>query len=83
MNEYGLWALPLVLVIAFIVWLYEVGWKRRNERKLIKRLKEEASIAGDNPDEVLRSLLMSYVNKKQRESNNELNKRIERIRSEN
>lgn len=67
MNEYGLWALPLVLLLAVAVSLYEIVWKGRGERKLIKTLKEEASIVGDNPDEILNRLVMEYANKKRHE----------------
>lgn len=64
MNEYGLWALPAVIILAFIVWLYEVGWKQRDERKLIKFFKEEAEAAGEIPDDALKKLIMDYASEK-------------------
>lgn len=82
MNEYGLWSLPFVIILAFIVWLHEVGWKQRDERKLLNYFKEEAKIAGDNPDEVLHKLIMDYVNKKHMEHSKRISEQMERIRSE-
>lgn len=77
MNEYGLWALPFVIILAAIVGLYDIVWKGREDRKLIKLLKEEASVAGDDPDEIFRNVVMKSIADSRRKQTERTKKQIE------
>ena len=72
MNEYGLWALPLILALFAIFSLYEVLWKGRHDREILRFLREEAAMAGDNPDEILQKLVMQYVSKNRHKQSEEV-----------
>lgn len=81
-DIFGMNWLFLVLIVGSIYELYVILWKGREDRKLIRFLKEEA-YGHDDPDKVLNIIVMEYVTKKRLKQAKEIGERMDKLNNKN